>query len=75
MALALPVDLGLQGKVALVAAASQGMGRATALALAREGCKIAMCARNQGPLDAAADAIRKETGAEIFAFRADVSRA
>ena len=69
------MDLGLHGKVALVAAASQGMGRATALALAREGCKLAMCARNQGPLDAAADAIRKEPGAEILAFRADVSRA
>lgn len=69
------MDLGLHGKVALVAAASQGMGRATALTLAMEGCKLAMCARNQGPLDAAADAIRKETGAEILAFRADVSRA
>lgn len=69
------MDLGLRGKVALVAAASQGMGLATALTLAREGCKLAMCARNQGPLDAAADAIRKETGAEILAFRADVSRA
>ena len=69
------MDLGLHGKVALVAAASQGMGRATALTLAQEGCKLAMCARNQGPLDAAADAIRKETGAEILAFRADVSRA
>jgi len=69
------MDLGLHGKVALVAAASQGMGRATALTLAKEGCKLAMCARNQGPLDAAADAIRKETGAEILAFRADVSRA
>lgn len=69
------MDLGLRGKVALVAAASQGMGRATALALAKEGCKLAMCARNQGPLDGAADAIRKETGAEILAFRADVSRA
>lgn len=69
------MDLGLRGKVALVAAASQGMGRATALTLAKEGCKLAMCARNQGPLDAAADAIRKETGAEILALRADVSRA
>ncbi|HEY5538275.1 MAG TPA: SDR family oxidoreductase [Thermoplasmata archaeon] len=69
------MDLGLHGKVALVAAASQGMGRATALTLAKEGCKLAMCARNQGPLDAAADAIRKETGTEILAFRADVSRA
>jgi len=69
------MDLGLRGKVALVAAASQGMGRATAHTLAKEGCKLAICARNQGPLDAAADAIRKETGAEILAFRADVSRA
>jgi len=69
------MDLGLRGKVALVAAASQGMGRAVARTLAKEGCKLAMCARNQGPLDAAADAIRKETGAEILAFRADVSRA
>lgn len=69
------MDLGLRGKVALVAAASQGMGRATALALAREGCRVAMCARNQGPLDAAATAIRKETGAEVLAFRADVGRA
>jgi 3-oxoacyl-[acyl-carrier protein] reductase len=51
------------------------MGRAIAAALAREGCKVAMCARNQGPLDAAAAAIRADTGAELLAFRADVSRA
>jgi 3-oxoacyl-[acyl-carrier protein] reductase len=69
------MDLGLRGKVALVAAASQGMGRATALALAREGAKVAICARNQGPLDAAATAIRNETGADVLAFRADVARA
>jgi len=69
------MDLGIRGKVALVSAASQGMGRATALALAREGCKVAICARNQGPLDAAAESLRKETGSEILAFRADMSRA
>lgn len=69
------MELGLRGKVALVAAASQGMGRATATALAREGCKVAICARNQGPLDATAAAIRKETGGELRAFRADVARA
>ena len=62
-------------KVAVVAAASQGMGRAIATALAREGCRVAMCARNQGPLDAAASAIRTDTGAEVLAFRADVARA
>ena len=61
--------------MAVVAAASQGMGRAIATALAREGCRVAMCARNQGPLDAAASAIRTDTGAEVLAFRADVARA
>ncbi|HYV08938.1 MAG TPA: SDR family oxidoreductase [Thermoplasmata archaeon] len=69
------MDLGIRGKVALVAAASQGMGRATALALAREGCKVAMCARTEGPLTAAADAVRKEIGADVLGFRADVASA
>src|SRR2546422_9691737 len=69
------VDLGIRGKVALVAAASQGMGRATALALAREGCKVAICARNEGPLQATVKAIRKETGAEVHGVTADVARA
>jgi 3-oxoacyl-[acyl-carrier protein] reductase len=69
------MDLGLRGKVALVAAASSGMGLATAQALAREGCKVGICARNQGPLDKAAAGIRKETGAEVLAVRADMSRA
>jgi len=67
------MDLGIRGKVALVAAASQGMGRATALALAREGARVVLCARNQGPLDDAAAAIRAETGTELLAFPADVS--
>ena len=69
------VDLGIRGKVALVAAASQGMGRATALALAREGCKVAICARNEGPLQATVKAIQKETGAEVLGITADVGRA
>ena len=69
------VDLGIRDKVALVAAASQGMGRATAFALAREGCKVAICARNEGPLQATVKAIRKETGAEVHGITADVARA
>ena len=69
------MDLGLRGKVAVVAAASQGMGLATARALAQEGCKVAMCARNQAPLEKAAAAIRKDTGAEVLTVRADMSRA
>src|SRR5205809_7699362 len=73
--MAAPVDLGIRGKVALVAAASQGMGRATALALARESCKVAICARNEGPLQATVKAIRKETGAEVLGITADLGRA
>ncbi len=69
------VDLGLRGKVALVGAASQGMGRATAFSLAREGCKVAICARNPGPLEDAAKSIRTETGAEVVPFAADLSQA
>lgn len=69
------MDLGLRGKVAVVAAASQGMGRAAASALAREGCRVAICARNPGPLEATAKAIRSESRAEVLAVTADVSRA
>src|SRR5438876_10816004 len=69
------MDLGLRGKVAVVAAASQGMGLATARALGQEGCKVAICARNQAPLERAAAAIRKDTGAEVLTIRADMSRA
>jgi 3-oxoacyl-[acyl-carrier protein] reductase len=69
------MDLGLRGKTALVSAASQGMGRAVGFALAREGCRLAVCARNAGPLEATAAAIRKETGTEVLAVAADVSKA
>lgn len=69
------MDLGLRGKVAVVAAASQGMGRATALALAREGCQLTVCARNAGPLEATAAAIRSETKAAILPVAADVAAA
>lgn len=69
------MDLGLRGKVALVSAASQGMGRATAFALAREGCRLVICARNAGPLEEAASAIRGETKSDVLAVTADVARA
>src|SRR5207245_95156 len=69
------VDLGLRGKVALVAAASQGLGRAAAFAFAREGCKVAICARNARALEDAAEAFRKETNTEVVAIPADISRA
>ena len=44
------MDLGFKGKVALVAGASQGMGRATAMGFAREGAEVAICARGEAAL-------------------------
>jgi 3-oxoacyl-[acyl-carrier protein] reductase len=69
------MDLGLRGKVALVTAASKGMGRACALGLAAEGARVAMCARNEGELKAAAEDVRAKTKAEVVAVRADVTKA
>ena len=67
------MDLGLKNRVALVAASSQGLGLATAEAFAAEGCRIAMCARNQQTLDAAAEKIRKQRNAEVYAEAFDVA--
>jgi 3-oxoacyl-[acyl-carrier protein] reductase len=67
------MDLGLKNRVALVAASSQGIGLATAEALAAEGCRIAICARNPERLRAAADKIRQEQGVEVLADALDVS--
>ncbi len=69
------MDLGLTGKVAFVAAASKGMGRACALGLAAEGARVAMCARSEGPLGEAAEDVRRRTGATVLAVPADLSRA
>src|SRR5207244_7594347 len=69
------MDLGLKGKVALVTAASKGMGRACAQGLAAEGARVAMCARNEGELKAAADELRAKTKADVLAVRADVTQA
>ena len=69
------MDLGLRGKVALVAGASQGMGRATALGFAREGAKVAICARGQAALNDAGEMIRRQTGGEVLAMTADMTKA
>ncbi|MGA9978129.1 MAG: SDR family oxidoreductase [Candidatus Sulfotelmatobacter sp.] len=69
------MDLGLKNRVALVAASSQGIGRATAEAFAAEGCRVAMCARNSQTLQAAADKIRKDYGVEVLAEAFDVTDA
>jgi 3-oxoacyl-[acyl-carrier protein] reductase len=69
------VDLGLTGKVALVAASSKGLGKASALSLAREGARVTVCARAIAALEATAAEIRAETGAEVLAVPADLSTA
>lgn len=67
------MDLGLQGKVAIVAGASQGMGRAIAMGFAAEGAKVSICARGEEGLNKAAVEIRKATGGEVMAAPADMT--
>ena len=69
------MDLGLRGKVALVAAASRGLGRATAFGLGAEGAKLVLCARGADALEAARNEIVNGTGAEVHTVIADVSKA
>ena len=66
------MDLGIRGQVALVAAASKGLGKAAAMALAQEGVRLAICARSD-TLQATAEEIRKQTGAEVLAIQADLT--
>ena len=67
------MDLGLKGRGVIVAASSEGIGRAAAEAFAREGAQVAMCARTEKTLLEAAQQIRSETGAEIYAQTVDVT--
>src|SRR5215472_6034443 len=67
------MDLGLNGRVAIVAAASKGLGRAVAEELAREGANVAICARTPGTLADAAAHIHKSTGREVFYKALDVT--
>jgi 3-oxoacyl-[acyl-carrier protein] reductase len=68
------MDLGLKGKVAVVTAASRGLGLAAAKELAREGARLAICARSER-VEAAAAEIRQQTGAEVLAQQADLTLA
>lgn len=68
------VDLKIKNKVALVAASSQGLGKAIALQLSKEGVKVAICARNEKKLFKARDAITRETGGEVLAYAVDVTK-
>src|SRR5260370_9876638 len=67
------MDLGLTGRVAIVAAASKGLGRAAAEELAREGAYVAICARTASTLEETARQIQKATGREGFCRALDVT--
>jgi 3-oxoacyl-[acyl-carrier protein] reductase len=69
------MDLGLRGKIALVSAASRGLGRAVAEALAAEGASLIICARGMAALEEAGREIAQRTGAEVEMVGADVATA
>ncbi len=68
------MELGLKNKVAVVTGASEGIGKATAVRLALEGAKVAICARRSEPLEMVASEIRTQ-GGEAFPHAADMSKA
>ncbi len=65
------MDLGLNGKVALVAGASEGMGRGTAMVLGAEGARLALVARTAETLEKTAAEVAEATGAEVAHWAAD----
>jgi 3-oxoacyl-[acyl-carrier protein] reductase len=68
------MDLGLTGKIALVTAASDGLGFACARSLAEAGCRLFICARGEKRLDEARTRLSAETGVEVHGVAADLSR-
>src|SRR5579859_1134538 len=69
------MDLGLDGKVAVVTGGSEGIGRAAAQSLGREGASVVVCARRADVLHQAAQDVAEATGAEIIPVAADVRNA
>ncbi len=68
------MDLGLEGKRALVAAASRGLGRAVAEELAREGCKLLICSRGAEALERTREEISELSGEKVSAVAVDLSK-
>ena len=69
------MDLGIKGKNALVCAASKGLGKGCALALARDGVNLVITARGKEALEATAEEIRKATGVKVVIVAGDITTA
>jgi 3-oxoacyl-[acyl-carrier protein] reductase len=69
------MDLGLKERVAIVAASSQGLGKACAWELAREGAKVVICARDEAQLSSTAHEIQASTGANVLPITTDLTDA
>src|SRR5215468_3387349 len=67
------MDLGIRGRAALVCAASKGLGKGCAVALAREGVNVTLVARGAEALNATAEEIRREAGVKVIAVVADIT--
>ncbi len=67
------MELGIQGRKAIVCAASKGLGRACALSLARNGVEVTIVARTPGPLEQSAREIREASGVPVTAVAADIT--
>ncbi len=68
------MDMGLKGKVAVVCAASKGLGKASAMGLAAEGANLLICARGEDALQQAAKEIADQTGVRVATLAADLSK-
>ena len=68
------MDFGLSGKIALVTAASRGLGRGCAEQLAAEKCRVAICSRDKTAVEIAAEEISAQAGSEVLGINADMSK-
>ncbi|HUJ87405.1 MAG TPA: SDR family NAD(P)-dependent oxidoreductase, partial [Burkholderiales bacterium] len=67
------MNLGIDGKTALVCAASKGLGKGCAMSLAREGVNLVITARGRETLEATAEEIRKATGQKVSVVAGDIT--
>jgi 3-oxoacyl-[acyl-carrier protein] reductase len=68
------MDLGLKNKIVIITAASQGLGKASAFALAKEGATVVICSRRDKEITETANEIQKDTGAQVVPIVTDVTK-